>query len=519
MAGILNVPGLWPVFDANGDPVSGATINFYEPSTTTPKAVYSDTTLATALGTSLTTNAAGEPTTLAGAVARLWWAASGASFDVQVIAGASTRTWSNVGVESGGGGGDGIPYLDTAYGGSGDGTTNNVTALGNAVTSNPDQIRVKSGTYLLNSNVSLGSRILEMTQGAAFSGSGAATPGAQNFTNSERYGIKYANTSLKAYDIYGAIFPSVSYYDVFQSIARLAPSSALASHIAAIAGYIQVDAPASGIGNNGVALFGGGRVSVDNGIAWGFNSLLQDNNLRATHSGTGRYLLGAELDFNVMSAATQVVGVSVGGNSLVQPTTSSAYIVNTLGESINARWGVGLFAMDNCISDTGAAVSIGAKRATGANIDSQSLWFSWRDSTDTKQLTIVRMVSDYFEVASSGPVKGFVFQGPVFDTFGNVRNLPGNQRTSAYTLTAADAGRRIVITTGGITVPLDQFSEGQRVVLINKSGSSQTITMAGGVTCYLAGTASTGNRTLPQRGVCELICDAANTFYISGTVT
>jgi hypothetical protein len=96
MAGLLIVPGLWPVFDANGDPVSGATINFYQAGTTTPKAVYSDGTLATSLGTSLTTNAAGEPTTLAGAVARLWWAADAASFDIQVTAGAATRTWSGV---------------------------------------------------------------------------------------------------------------------------------------------------------------------------------------------------------------------------------------------------------------------------------------------------------------------------------------------------------------------------------------------------------------------------------------
>lgn len=114
MSGILNVPGLWPVFDANGDPVSGATILFYEPGTTTPKAVYSDDTLATSLGTQLTTNAGGEPTTLAGAVARLWWAASGSVYDVQVIAGASTRTWSGVGIESGGGGGSGdVPLIES----------------------------------------------------------------------------------------------------------------------------------------------------------------------------------------------------------------------------------------------------------------------------------------------------------------------------------------------------------------------------------------------------------------------
>jgi hypothetical protein len=114
MSGILNVPGLWPVFDANGDPVSGATINFYEPGTTTPKAVYSSSTLSTSLGTQLTTNAGGEPTTLAAVVARLWWAATGSVYDVQVIAGASTRTWSGVLVESGGGGGSGdVPLIES----------------------------------------------------------------------------------------------------------------------------------------------------------------------------------------------------------------------------------------------------------------------------------------------------------------------------------------------------------------------------------------------------------------------
>ena len=101
MAGLLIVPGIWPVIDVNGNPVSGATINFYEPGTTTPKAVYSNGTLATSLGTQLTTNAGGEPTTLAGAIARLWWAASGSVYDVQVIAGGSTRTWSGVSIEVG----------------------------------------------------------------------------------------------------------------------------------------------------------------------------------------------------------------------------------------------------------------------------------------------------------------------------------------------------------------------------------------------------------------------------------
>ncbi|MCA3080539.1 MAG: hypothetical protein ING71_17325 [Rhodocyclaceae bacterium] len=96
MAGLLIVPGIWPVFDANGDPVSGATISFYQPGTTTPKAVYSDATLTTSLGSVLTTNAAGEPTTLAGSIARLWWAGDGELYDIKATVNGLDRTWAGV---------------------------------------------------------------------------------------------------------------------------------------------------------------------------------------------------------------------------------------------------------------------------------------------------------------------------------------------------------------------------------------------------------------------------------------
>ena len=33
---------------------------------------------------------------------------------------------------------------------------------------------------------------------------------------------------------------------------------------------------------------------------------------------------------------------------------------------------------------------------------------------------------------------------------------------------------------------------------------------------YLAGTATTGSRTLAQRGLCTIVCVATNTFAISG---
>jgi len=103
------------------------------------------------------------------------------------------------------------------------------------------------------------------------------------------------------------------------------------------------------------------------------------------------------------------------------------------------------------------------------------------------------------------------------DTKGNVRAIPQNSQTSAYSLAAADAGKHISITTGGVTVPSGVFSAGDAVTIFNNSGSNQTITQGASVTMRQAGTANTGNRTLAQYGLCTVLCVASNTFVITGS--
>lgn len=101
------------------------------------------------------------------------------------------------------------------------------------------------------------------------------------------------------------------------------------------------------------------------------------------------------------------------------------------------------------------------------------------------------------------------------NTYITSRNIPQISSSSSYTLAATDIGKYISITTGGVTVPTSIFSAGDVVSIFNNSASSQTIT-ASGVTMYLAGTATTGNRTLAQYGVATVLCVAANTFVITG---
>ena len=113
---------------------------------------------------------------------------------------------------------------------------------------------------------------------------------------------------------------------------------------------------------------------------------------------------------------------------------------------------------------------------------------------------------------------GITVVGSVTDTKGDVRSIPLNAKSSAYTLVAADAGKAIVITSGGVTVPDDVFSAagGDAVTIINNSGSDQTITQGSGVTMYNTADGATGNRTLAGRGMCTLLFTAVDNAYISG---
>jgi hypothetical protein len=109
-----------------------------------------------------------------------------------------------------------------------------------------------------------------------------------------------------------------------------------------------------------------------------------------------------------------------------------------------------------------------------------------------------------------------VATGTISDSLGNVRTIIQNSQTSAYALVATDNGKFISITTGGVTVNSGIFSAGQNVVIYNNSSSVQTITQGSGVTMTLAGSTTTGNRSLAANGVATVLCTGSNTFVITG---
>jgi hypothetical protein len=103
------------------------------------------------------------------------------------------------------------------------------------------------------------------------------------------------------------------------------------------------------------------------------------------------------------------------------------------------------------------------------------------------------------------------------DSKGNVRAIPKEAKTAAYTLVAADAGK-CISTDSGVTIPNAVFAAGDAVTIWNDSSSAITITQGAGFQLRKAGETSTGNVTLNNFGIATLWWNTGGTAVITGNL-
>ena len=127
--------------------------------------------------------------------------------------------------------------------------------------------------------------------------------------------------------------------------------------------------------------------------------------------------------------------------------------------------------------------------------------------------TISRWVITANSITTSGNITS---SASVVDVSGDVRSIPQNSKTAVYELLSSDNGKHIS-TNAAVTVNGAVLSTSQVFSVYNNSAASITITQGTGATMYLAGSATTGNRTLAQRGICTVLMVGSNTFVISGS--
>lgn len=100
------------------------------------------------------------------------------------------------------------------------------------------------------------------------------------------------------------------------------------------------------------------------------------------------------------------------------------------------------------------------------------------------------------------------------------RAVPLNAQNATYTFVADDAGKargKSNTTAYTYTVNTGVFAGGDVVTVYNNAASGNiTIAAGAGVTLYLAGTATTGNRTVGPRGLATIFFLSASVAFVSG---
>ena len=90
-----------------------------------------------------------------------------------------------------------------------------------------------------------------------------------------------------------------------------------------------------------------------------------------------------------------------------------------------------------------------------------------------------------------------------------------SNKTSQYTLVAGD-DQKLITTNSRIDVNQSIFSTADAITIYNTSVSNIEIHGGPNVTLRLAGTSTTGTRTLASRGLSTVVCVASNEFVVSG---
>lgn len=295
---------------------------------------------------------------------------------------------------------------------------------------------------------------------------------------------------------------------------------------------IGTTAPAEALtiqkGNGGIRLDGAGTVSSsalidyyvpnNGGISTTSNFA---GRVYAISSGTANFSDNSvRIAVPIGASSTPVDTLTVKAGNVGIGTTSPASKLDVAGD-IRSNSAVAIFKTGSDSVGAGPyfylANSTTTTQAWSTQLGAGGSYDIWGYSTASGWLLRSRIdASGNMGIGTSSPASKLDVSGTIRDQIGDVRDLVNSDKTSAYVPAATDNGKLINITTGGITINTGVFTAGQNVTIYNNSGSSQTITQGSGVTMYLAGTATTGNRTLAQRGICTILCVASNTFVCSG---
>lgn len=272
---------------------------------------------------------------------------------------------------------------------------------------------------------------------------------------------------------------------------------------------------------------------LDSSVGTGASTI---NDMRSADSVA--YGIGVSTDFYVAGVST-FVGISTFNDGIIVhsgvSTVNGGLIVSSgVSTFVGVSSFQGTVQFDGAIEDkdgevgtagqilssTGSAVDwIDASTTSVANASNVGTNL---DSTDATQYVV------FLQATSSNnpcrvdtdltynPSTNVFTAGTVNDAAGNVRSLTNNAKSGSYTLVAGDVGE-LINTDSDVEIPPAVFSAGDAVTIYNSDTTTAIdITRGTGVTLYLVGTSTNGNRTLAVNGVATIMCVGTNIFVIMG---
>jgi hypothetical protein len=237
-------------------------------------------------------------------------------------------------------------------------------------------------------------------------------------------------------------------------------------------------------------------------------------------------LAGTFTDFRVnntisLAGSTGTAGYLIQSNGASAPTwvNPASLTVSAAATATNATNAANVAIIDDTTTAT-TVYPVWANSTTGNQaLETSSTKFSFVPSTGTLSATVFSGALANALTIGTGLTlsSGTTYNNSAAVTL-NATGSTINSQTTGYTLVAADAGKTISITTGGVTVPNAVLSAGNIITIYNNSGSSQTITQGASLTLQWAGQSSstTGNRTLGLYGIATIIFISSSVAVISG---
>jgi len=302
---------------------------------------------------------------------------------------------------------------------------------------------------------------------------------------------------------------------------------ALAAHNGSVGqntavGTRALDAATTGSSNTAIGVDSlGAVITGSNNTAVGANALLLNTASNNTAVGT------SALDSNTTGTANTAIGkdalqatttvanqTAVGYSALYVSTGAGNTAVGSLaGQSITGGTSNTVIGYDS-----GTALTTGSNNtAIGNGAAPTSASVSNEVTIGNTSITRFRVPGIGLDITSAGPAAATVTTAA---TGIGYTGIPQNATTTgAYTIVATDAGKHIY-STATRTVTIDSNANlalpvGTVVSFISGAGATTTIAITTD-TMYLAGTGTTGSRTLAAHGMATAVKVAATTWYISG---